>query len=374
MKLFSLSLRLIVALLALSAAPVQAATLTIDIPSCTSYTLSGSTVNCVTGGSSKSCAVSGPSSGVTGGAVTLNGSCSGFSPTDTSWTGCSDSNGTSCTMSATGTATFTGSDSGTPYTASKLVTFSSPTCSITGATTGTVGSTLTLSASCNFTPTTFLWNGCDSASSASTCTISKTVAASYTVGVTASDTSGHSASSSKSVTFNAASSGSFPGSCDYSVYNRGTLIATTTKVYSSAFSDGALNFDGASYSNLNIRANSVAYATVVMGSSNQTAAFSEYGSAAVFRVVYASKVPCDMQSGSLVAASVSGKVDFVNSTQLSGVAGGKVNAKTGETWYVMIVNYALDKSRGSATYNLPVNPSSCSAGATCGMVLKTTTY
>ena len=76
----------------------SAATLTVDIPACASYTLSGNTITCNTGSpGAPSCSISGASTGTVGTPVTLNGTCG----TDTAlaWTGCAPS-GSSCSVSS----------------------------------------------------------------------------------------------------------------------------------------------------------------------------------------------------------------------------------------------------------------------------------
>ncbi len=54
----------------------------------------------------------------------------------------------------------------------------------------------------------------------------------------------------------------------------------------------------------------------------------------------------------------------------TGVDRGDVYVASGETWYLMIVNYELDHTRGGPTYLLPVQET-CSVGANCSMRLTT---
>jgi hypothetical protein len=105
----------------------SAATLTVDIPACASYTLSGNTITCNTGSpGAPSCSISGASTGTVGTPVTLNGTCG----TDTAlaWTGCAPS-GSSCSVSSSQAGpvvvSLNGGSAGTSG-AQKTVTFSDP--------------------------------------------------------------------------------------------------------------------------------------------------------------------------------------------------------------------------------------------------------
>ena len=106
----------------------SAATMTVDIPACASYSFSNNTLTCNTGSpGAPSCSISGPSTGTVGTAVTLTGTCG----TDTAlaWTGCSSQpSAASCSVSSTSAGSVVVSLNGSAGTTGtqKTVTFSDP--------------------------------------------------------------------------------------------------------------------------------------------------------------------------------------------------------------------------------------------------------
>jgi hypothetical protein len=98
-------------------------------------------------------------------------------------------------------------------------------------------------------------------------------------------------------------------------------------------------------------------------STKHTLEWAEYIGPPTSRVVYASKTPCDMQKASLVAAAQSGSI-----TLRIGAGSGAVKMLPGETWYIMIVDYSLDGTRGSVTAGLPTK-NSCPVSTGCEAIV-----
>jgi hypothetical protein len=177
-----------------------------------------------------------------------------------------------------------------------------------------------------------------------------------------------SASPTSTVTFTAQqSSGGLPSSCAFTHYNIGNTtpissnlavigqsIPVTTDITVKPALGGANMF--------------MAQIVVPKGTANgtHTLSYANYGGPTANRMVYASTTPCLMTGKQLVSASQSGSFKM-KVAATSGVSGTTVSMKAGDTWYVMIVDYSQDLTRGSATFGLPTK-SSCS-GACPGLVV-----
>ena len=101
-------------------------------------------------------------------------------------------------------------------------------------------------------------------------------------------------------------------------------------------------------------------------SSNHGMSWVEFGGLAANRLVYASKTPCDMQKSSLISSGIEGSIT-IKATGLGGASsasGQTVNMASGDTWYIMFVDWTQDLTRGSPTFGLPVK-NSCTGGANC---------
>ena len=122
--------------------------------------------------------------------ITITSSCTN-SPTSYTWTGCA-STGTTCTDSVgvAGSKTYSliaSNGSGAGNTASVAVNWtapptSPPTCSITASSPSPiVGQSITLSASCSGSPTSYVWTNCTSTSSTCVTSAAAAGAATYSV-------------------------------------------------------------------------------------------------------------------------------------------------------------------------------------------------
>ena len=154
-----------------------------------------------------------------GSAIVLSASCTG-NPTSFAWTGVSCSSASCSTSSATAGAlsySFTASNAlGTSGPANVTVNWQPPgvpSCTISANNMNpTVGQTIAVTASCNGSPTSYVWTGCQSTGSG--CSDQGSAAGPKTYRVTASNVSG--AGSPVSVTVNWAAAPTAPPSCTVS--------------------------------------------------------------------------------------------------------------------------------------------------------------
>lgn len=164
------------------------------------------------------------------------------------------------------------------------------------------------------------------------------------------------------------------GGCQFPVYTKGNLI-NPKLVTLSPIEIALKSFQTANYIT-GSNAGSVVMAKVESADVGRVVNWSEYAAAGTFRVVYISRTKCEMNSTTLVSAAISDSLEFRTNQGKSGIyheghGGPILYVMPGETWYLMSVNYMLDKSRGSKTFGLPTGTSSCQAGRNCGMIFKT---
>lgn len=314
--------------------------ITIKLPSGSSCSFNGSTLDC-SGGSSgaASCSISGKSSAVTGDTVTLTGSCvtaTGAADTMT-WGGCGQASGSTCTLTSSATITLTGGAGGS---ASKTVSFGAASCSISpnGAIVQS-GTSQTFSANCNFTPTSYSWTGACTGSSA-TCTVSPTVAG--TVNLTASN-GASSASASTDFSISTGGSSGIPSKC---TDGKGSVTGPTIN-----------DFSGRAQT-VKMSNSQVAVIPIVVpqGVSKFTVQLTEYGDATdrTPRNVWLSKNACSVSSTAYPSFGQSYAEGMIGSN-LKGAASwnfsigssssifydpllGQIlpSVRAGETWYMMV--------------------------------------
>ena len=285
--------------------------------------------------------------------ITLTANCSG-SPTNYVWTGCTSS-GSTCqaTNANSGAAVYTvagvnGSGSGAP--ASVTVNWqprptSPPSCSVTSSNNAPfTGQTITLTATCTNSPTSYAWTNCSSTTS--TCQATSGTAGSQTYSVTATNVIG--ASSPASVTVNWQQSTTPPDFCS----NYSNVISTVVPwgssptIYTKDF--GSLN------------ANGVAVVAVVIPSTLSSAdwgrlQWAEYIDPRGDRQVSLSRSPCDFrspdptgQNGPMVmTGGVSGDVYWNLGTPRFGYPEGHVTAGT-----TVYVNLRTPSGCGSGSCNM----------------------
>ena len=161
----------------------------------------------------------------TGSTVTISASCTN-SPTNYVWSGCV-SNGPNCTDTITvaGSKEYTlvaSNGAGAGNTASITVNWTGPVTSVPVCTiaassvTPTVGQSVTLTATCNGSPTSYLWTGCTPASStSSSCVATATAAGQVTYYVAGVNTIGTGTAAGVPVTWQASGGGGGGGGADY---------------------------------------------------------------------------------------------------------------------------------------------------------------
>ena len=133
---------------------------------------------------------------VAGTTITLTGTCSG-GPTTFSWTGCTSTTST-CqdSMPTAGSKTYTlvaANPSGTGAPASAIVNWqapptAAPSCTLSPSNpTPYAGQTITLTATCTQSPTSYVWTNCSAGSNSSTCQTTSSVVGTQNYSVTASN-------------------------------------------------------------------------------------------------------------------------------------------------------------------------------------------
>ncbi len=182
-------------------------------------------VNWVSGAPVPSCTLTASNPApATGSTVTISSSCTN-SPTNYVWSGCV-SNGPNCTdtMTVAGTKEYTlvaSNGAGTGNTATVSVQWTGPAtappvCSISATNlTPTVGQSVTLTATCNGSPTEYMWTNCSASSSSSTCVASATAAGQVTYYVAAKNSYGTGTPAGIQVTWQAAGGGGGGGGADF---------------------------------------------------------------------------------------------------------------------------------------------------------------
>jgi len=313
-------------------APATAATITLDMPLCNSFSVQGTTLTCETG-TVPTCQIAGPTSGTLGSAVSLTATCTNGPITGWAWTGCTVPSGNTCTLNPGAAGTFPVTVAGTSATGTGAasapynVVFSATppsaptncTLSATPNPVATAGGTTNLSVTCGGgAPTTYVWSGAGvvAVNAAATTAVVNTTS---TYQVTVSN-GGGSTTASRSVTVGTGGGG---GSC----------AGLTTQDFN------GFDFDG---SNLHIDLGKGDKEVAIFSYTAQAADIGkvadlnvvEHGSGIHYYTVWASKTRCDMTSTSRLTSTTSPTIFVsVNGAQ-------QVNMQPGETWYFMIRNWS----------------------------------
>jgi len=272
--------------------------------------------------------------------VTLTASCSG-SPTSYQWTGCA-AVGAQCTAAQTvaGAKTYSviaTNAAGPGAQANATVNWqapptSVPVCTVSASNTSPfTGTAITLTASCNNSPSSYTWTGCSSASA--TCVATSNSAGSVTYGVSAANVVGNSAAATVAVNWQQSTAP--PDFC--SAYNDVVRIGapwaggpTYPTDYGGAF-----------------RANEVLVISITVPASAANAAnklfsasVTEYGGSPTFRDMRLSRSPCDF-SRAVDPTGANGPISAGYNGQTVAVSGTVgVNMQAGQTYYISVRNWS----------------------------------
>jgi hypothetical protein len=179
-----------------------------------------------------------------------------------------------------------------------------------------------------------------------------------------------------SAVFTFRTSSNFPSTCPFNVYAANNLTPTNV-TQTSSFANGgnAITTLNTGTYDVGSSSNKVVVAKFVVPTTGNGLSYAEYGGIATARIAYASKTPCDMTQNSKVKSGNSATINFnIGKAAPSGatdvVEKGNVYMQPGSTWYIMIVNYAVDANSRDTTYGYP-NKNSCVGSTDCTMRLGT---
>jgi hypothetical protein len=290
---------------------------------------------------------------VLGSAITITSSCTN-SPTTYTWTGCSSA-GASCndTVNVAGNKTYTlvasnGNGAGNTAVASVNWTApptSPPACSISASTTTPViGQNVTLTASCNASPTSYVWTGC--VSTTSTCVTTAATAGPATYYVAGVNTFGIGNVAGVVVTWATSGGGGGGGGGGPSFCGSYNNVKTTTIAWgdnSRKYTKdmGGFAYDGVIVMQFTVPASPPIYATA----GNTT--FVEYQDPPTFRHMTLSKSACDFRAMDSSGTNGPMAVAYGNLADLDfNVGSPPVTLVPGQTYFMNWRNYSPDLPNG----------------------------
>ncbi len=281
--------------------------------------------------------------------ITINSSCTG-SPTGYAWNGCTGSDA-SCTDAATvaGAKSYALSASngnGLGPQAGLVVNWqtpptAAPVCSVTASNQSPfVGQSVTLSASCSNSPTSYAWTNCNSSSS--TCVATSAAEGAQTYSVIASNGIGPSAPAQTGVNWQASVGGSdFCGS--YRGVNRiSKSWGDSSPIYTPKH--GGFDAEGVVVVSFTAPATPASY-----GSPGSTVV-AEYQGPPTFRQVTISRSACDFRPSDPSGANGPYTVGNGSSVTITwNVGNGNAPLTPGETYFVNVRNWSIDNEANLCT-------------------------
>jgi hypothetical protein len=305
----------------------------------------------------------------TGTTITISASCSN-SPTTYVWTGCT-SNSPSCTdsVSAAGSKTYSlvaSNGSGAGGAATVTVNWTAPVtappvCSVSANNTSpTVGQTVTFTASCNGSPTAYVWTNCGGSTS-NTCSAIATGAGSQTYYVAGTNQFGTGTAVGVVVNWQPAGTGGGGGGGDFcSAF--GNVIGQTIgwgdlsgqRIYTSSM--GGFGPTTALVIQFTVPTSPSTYAT------EGKVSFAEFGDPPTLRQQTISKSRCDFRPVDPTGASGPlSKAEGVQTLTQFNVGAAPLNLTPGQTYYINVRNFSSDIGQtctggacnGSITFDWP---------------------
>jgi hypothetical protein len=271
--------------------------------------------------------------------VTLTASCSG-SPTSYVWTGCASSGSTCVATSANaGVVSYSVAGvngSGTGAVANASVNWqprptSPPACTVTPSNTAPfTGQTITLTATCTNSPTSYAWTNCTSTSS--TCNTSSGVAGTQNYSVIATNVVGPGQSASASVSWQQSVGGTdFCG--QYSDVSRVSAPWGMSAVYPH-------DYDGAFRAGMVLVVSFTVPSTPSYGTPGFSASVAEYADPPTYRQVTLSRSACDFRAYDPSGQAGPVSIGYGNTATVSASAGNGLTLIPGQTYYINARNWS----------------------------------